>query len=101
MYLSRQVGAGAWQVETLDDRQRGHDLERPRRSRRTGKNVRPVSPRGMAAFGGDLSVIWMNGGYPSYVDYDTAIHAFMPAAANAPPSPTPSRPSGAGPRRSR
>ena len=25
-----------------------------------------------------MSVIWMNGGYPNYEDYDTSIHAFTP-----------------------
>jgi hypothetical protein len=30
-------------------------------------------------------VVWMSGGYPSYVTYDTAIQALMPGAANAPP----------------
>ena len=68
---------------------------RPGRSRRRheldlagahglGKNVRPISPRGMAAFDGDMSVIWMTGSYPSYVTYDTDIHALM-AAGNAAP----------------
>ena len=43
-----------------------------------GKNVRPVSPRGMGATGGAQSVIWMTGDYWNYEDYDTGIHAFMP-----------------------
>jgi PKD repeat protein len=39
----------------------------------------------MSATGGDMSVMWMNGGYPSYVAYDTTIHALMAAATNSPP----------------
>ena len=71
VYLSRQVGPGAWQVETWTTADDGATWT-SRRSRRGGKNVRPVSPRGMAATGGDKSVIWMNGGYWSYEAYDTA-----------------------------
>jgi PKD repeat protein len=50
-----------------------------------GKNVRPLSPRGMSPSGGDMSILWMNGAYPSYVAYDTEIHALMPGATNAQP----------------
>ena len=39
----------------------------------------------MAAFGGDLSVIWMRGAYPSYVDYETSIAALTTDATNLPP----------------
>ena len=84
VYLSRQVGAGAWQVETWTTPDGGMTWGSTAHTA-GGKNVRPVSPRGMAAFGGDMSVIWMNGDYPSYVAYDTAIQALMPAATNAPP----------------
>ena len=100
VYLSRQVGAGAWQVETRTTARRRRELELAG-DHSAGKNVRPVSPSGMAATGGDMSVIWMNGGYQSYVSYDTAIQALMPAATNSPPVATPSPRSGAATRRSR
>jgi PKD repeat protein len=84
VYLSRQVAAGAWQVETWTTPDGGASWSSQALTA-GGKNVRPVSPRGMAAFGGDMSVIWMNGAYPSYVTYDTEIHALMASAANAAP----------------
>ncbi|HEX6584325.1 MAG TPA: BNR-4 repeat-containing protein [Thermoleophilaceae bacterium] len=84
VYLSRQLGAGAWQVETWITGDGGTTWLSQAESS-SGKNVRPVSPRGMSATGGDMSVIWMNGGYPSYVAYDTTIHALMAAATNSPP----------------
>jgi PKD repeat protein len=85
IYLSRQVGAGAWQVETRTTADNGVSWSPPTALSAGGKNVRPVSPRGMGATTGELSVIWMTGGYSNYEDYDTTIHAFMPIAANAPP----------------
>ena len=85
IYLSRQVGAGAWQVETRTTANNGVSWSPATALSAGAKNVRPVSPRGMAATGGELSVIWMTGGYLNYEDYDTAIHAFMPIAGNAPP----------------
>ena len=97
VYLSRQVGAGAWQVETWTTPDGGTSWSSQALTS-SGKNVRPVSPRGMAAFGGDMSVIWMNGSYPSYVTYDTDIHALM-AAGNARRSRTPSRACGRAARR--
>jgi PKD repeat protein len=84
VYLSRQVGPGAWQVETWTTADGGASWSSQALTS-AGKNVRPVSPRGMSAFGGDMSVIWMNGGYPSYVAYETAIQAQMVSAANVPP----------------
>ena len=84
VYLSRQTGPGAWQVETWTTPDGGTTWASQALSS-AGKNVRPISPRGPSAFGGDMSVIWMNGGYPSYVAYGTTIHALMAAATNAPP----------------
>jgi PKD repeat protein len=84
IYLSRQVGAGAWQVETRTTVDNGATWGPATVLSAGGKNVRPVSPRGMVA-GEELSVIWMTGGYWNYEDYDTAIHTFMPIASNAPP----------------
>ena len=77
-------GRGAWQVETWTTANGGATWTSQAQTT-SGKNVRPVSPRGMSATGGDMSVIWMKGGYPSYVAYDTSIQAFMAAATNAPP----------------
>jgi PKD repeat protein len=84
VYLSRQTAPGTWQVETWTTPDGGTSWSSQVLAS-SGKNVRPVSPRGMSAFGGDMSVIWMNGGYPSYVAYDTAIQALMPSATNAQP----------------
>lgn len=71
MYLSRQVGAG-WQVESWTTANGGASWSSAPVAT-SGKNVRPVSPRGLSALSGDLSVIWMNGSYPNYVDYATTI----------------------------
>ena len=68
VYLSRQVG-GSWQVETWTTADHGTTWSSSAVTTAPGKNVRPVSPRGMSATGGDMSVIWMNGGYPSWVGY--------------------------------
>ena len=84
VYLSRQVGPGAWQVETWTTATGGASWSSEPIAT-AGKNVRPVSPRGMSGTGGDMSVLWMNGGYPSYVAYDTSIEALMAGATNAPP----------------
>jgi BNR repeat-containing family member/PKD domain/Concanavalin A-like lectin/glucanases superfamily len=84
VYLSRQVGAGEWQVETWTTSDGGTSWS-SQAVTSAGKNVRPVSPRGMTATDGDMSVLWMSGGYPSYVSYDTAIQTLMPGTANAAP----------------
>ncbi len=73
VYLSRKVGTG-WQVETWTTPDGGESWSSTPVAT-VGKNVRPVSPRGMSAFSGDLSVVWMNGSYPNYVDYATTITA--------------------------
>ena len=72
VYLSRNAGAGTWRVETWTTPDGGATWSSAAVAT-TGKNVRPVSPRGLAAFGGDLNVVWMNGSYPNYVDYATTI----------------------------
>jgi len=84
VYLSRQTGAGTWQVETWITANGGVSWTSQAVST-AGKNVRPVSPRGMPAPEGDMSVIWMNGAYPNYEEYDTSIHAFTPLVGNVPP----------------
>jgi PKD repeat protein len=86
VYLSRQVGPGSWRVETWTTADGGATwTSQPISSPATERNVRPVSPRGMAAFGGDLSVLWMRGPYPNYVDYQTSIAALTTDGANLPP----------------
>lgn len=86
VYLSRQVGAGSWQVEAWTTADGGLNWVSQAVSPPVAeKNVRPVSPRGMAAFGGDLSVVWMRGSYPNYVDYQTSIAALTTDDANLPP----------------
>ena len=32
-----------------------------------------------------MSVIWMNGAYPNYEEFDTSVHAFTPLVGNVPP----------------
>ncbi len=84
VYLSRQAGT-SFQVETWTTSDGGTSWTSQAITTGAGKNVRPVSPRGMSGAGGDMSVLWMNGGYPSYVTYDTEVHALMPAATNTAP----------------
>ncbi len=102
VYLSRQTGAG-WQVETWTTPNGGASWTQQAVSTPSAeKNVRPVSPRGMTPFGGDLSVVWMRGAYPNYVDYRTSIAAFT--AERREPAPGRRRRAGAcaaGPGRSR
>jgi PKD repeat protein len=86
VYLSRQVGPGSWRVEAWTTADGGASWTSQAISApATERNVRPVSPRGMAAFGGDLSVVWMRGTYPNYVDYGTSIAALTSDDANLPP----------------
>jgi PKD repeat protein len=86
VYLSRQVGPGSWRVEAWTTADGGASWTSQAISPlATDKNVRPVSPRGMGPFGGDLGVIWMRGSYPNYVDYETSIAALTTDEANLPP----------------
>src|SRR5918992_354663 len=88
VYLSRQLGPNAWQVETWTTANGGADWTSQAEGAEvpsTQRNVRPVSPRGMAAFGGDLGVTWMNGSYPHYEDYRTSILGLAPGVTNQPP----------------
>ncbi|MEA2364911.1 MAG: hypothetical protein QOI32_423 [Thermoleophilaceae bacterium] len=84
VYLSRQVGVGLWQVETWTTPDGGTTWPSPVVNSAPGKNVRPISPRGMSAFSGDLSVIWFRGAYPDYVSYQTELDAVM-TAGSVPP----------------
>ena len=49
------------------------------------KNVRPVSPRGMLPFSGDMSVLWMRGRYPYYLTYQTSIATILRTGGDEPP----------------
>ena len=88
VYLSRQVGTTtAWQVEVWSTANGGAGwTSQPVSAPSTEKNVRPVSPRGMVPFGGDLSTIWMRGAYPNYEEYATDI-AVLDDSSNAQPVP--------------
>jgi hypothetical protein len=93
VYLSRQVGEDAWQIETWNTEDGGATWNPVQVSlTEQERNVRPVSPRGMPeAFDDDLSVIWMRGSYPTYEDYQTSIVATageenLPPVADAEPS---------------
>lgn len=48
-------------------------------------NVRPISPRGLTAFNGDLSVLWIHGTYLSYVAYTTSIATVLATGGALPP----------------
>lgn len=85
VYLSRRVGS-TWEVETWTTPDGGASWSSQAvTSGSTEKNVRPVSPRGFAPFGGDLSVIWMRGAYDSYTSYATSIAATLGSGGNSPP----------------
>jgi BNR repeat-containing family member/Concanavalin A-like lectin/glucanases superfamily/PKD domain len=86
VYLSRQVGEGLWQVEIRDTDDEGLSWDPPTViSVDEGKNVRPVSPRGLpSVFDDDLRVIWMRGSYPTYETYMTSITATSASDNQAP-----------------
>ena len=92
VYLSRQVGPGDWRVETWTTPNGGVSwTPQPVSAGAPTRNVRPVSPRGMGPFGGDLSVIWLRGSYPNYEEYDTEVAALtgdtnLPPVADAEPA---------------
>jgi PKD repeat protein len=94
VYLSRQIN-GVFEVETWTTPDGGASWSEPRAvtAGSDTKNVRPVSPRGLTAFGTDLSVIWMRGAYNSYIDYRTSITTMLLTGGNDPPvadaTPTP------------
>jgi PKD repeat protein len=86
VYLSRQVAPGSWRVEVWTTPDGGATWSSQAISApATERNVRPVSPRGMSPFTGDLSVVWMRGPYPNYQDYQTSIAALTTDDVNQPP----------------
>jgi hypothetical protein len=86
VYLSRQVGLGSWHVESWRTGDGGATwTAQSLTPGSTAKNVRPISPWGMSATGGLMSVIWMLGPYDSYVSYQTQVAAMAKAGSNAAP----------------
>ncbi len=85
VYLSRPVN-GVHEIETWTTADGGATwTRRAVTEQSTAKNVRPVSPRGLLPFSSDLSVAWMRGAYPSYIDYRTSITTLLLTGGNAPP----------------
>ena len=85
MYLSRPID-GVHEIETWTTADGGATwTRRAVTEQSTAKNVRPVSPRGLLPFSSDLSVAWMRGAYPSYIDYRTSITTLLLTGGNAPP----------------
>jgi PKD repeat protein len=86
VYLSRQVGPGAWGIEVWTTPNGGATwTSQVVSAGAPTRNVRPVSPRGMTAFTDDLNVVWLRGSYPNYEEYDTEIAALTGDDANLPP----------------
>src|SRR5918992_835257 len=84
VYLSRQDNANRWLVEVWTRNGPSDWSSAALSMPDLQPNVRPVSPRGMSAFDEDLNVIWMNGAYPNYEEYETSITA-LTNDANQPP----------------
>ena len=75
-----------WEVETWTTPDGGDNG--PSRRSPSGsdtKNVRPVSPRGMLPFSGDMSVLWMRGRYRYFLTYETSIATILRTGGDAPP----------------
>ena len=86
VYLSREVN-GTHEVEMWRTTDGGRSWRRsPVTANSSVENVRPVSPRGLTAFGTDMSVLWMRGDYRSYIDYETNIVTRLLNGGNLPPT---------------
>ena len=73
VYLSRRVH-GHFEVSLWHTRDGGHSwTTRPVTGGSARGNYRPISPRGRT--GPDVNVVWMRGGYPSYLTYQTGVDA--------------------------
>jgi hypothetical protein len=84
VYLSRQV-AGVFEVETRTTSDGGASWSREAITANSSEqNVRPISPRGLIPFSGDMSVLWMRGAYDSYITYRTSIAALLANGGSAP-----------------
>ena len=85
VYLSREVAA-TFEVETWSTPDGGETwVSAAVTAGSDTENVRPVSPRGMLPFSGDMSVLWMRGEYPYYLTYQTSIATILRTGANVPP----------------
>jgi PKD repeat protein len=85
VYLSRLI-SGIYEVETWKTTDGGATWSRQAvTSGDTVNNVRPISPRGLIPFSGDMSVVWIRGIYNSYVDYKTSIATILATGGNSAP----------------
>ena len=85
VYLSRDRG-GVFEVETWRTADRGQTWSRSEvTAASSANNYRPISPRGLIPFSGDMSVVWMRGIYDSYVAYKTSITTLLETGGNHPP----------------
>ncbi len=85
VYLSREVD-GVHEVEVWQTPDGGSTWTSQALTSQSGsKNVRPVSPRGMDSFGGDMSVIWMRGEYPHFTSFQTELTTPRFTEDNVPP----------------
>ena len=83
VYLSRQI-SGVHEIEKWTTSDNGATWSSESiTSGSSKKNVRPIVPRGHTS--DDLGVIWMNGDYPSYTTYDTALKIHQPVSLLLPP----------------
>jgi len=85
VYLSREVG-GIFEVETWTTPDDGLTWSRTAATASSSaNNYRPISPRGLIPFSGDMSVVWMEGIYQSYIAYKTSITAVTANGGSRPP----------------
>ncbi len=85
VYLSRNVD-GVFEVETWRTPDGGATWTSTAITAASHENnVRPVSPRGLIPFSGDLGVIWMRGAYPHYMTYQTSITTILATGGNLAP----------------
>lgn len=82
VYLSREID-GIHEVEKWRTPDEGKTwISQPITTRSRQKNVRPVVPRGHRS--GEVEVLWMQGEYPFYTEYQTALKLYpQPAALKA------------------
>jgi BNR repeat-containing family member/PKD domain/Concanavalin A-like lectin/glucanases superfamily len=85
VYLSRPVG-GVFEVETWTTPNDGSTWSQTGVTSGSGvNNYRPISPRGLIPFSGDMSVVWMRGLYQSYFVFKTSITAVSANGGSTPP----------------
>ena len=71
VYLSRQTGAGVWQVEHWTTADGGNTWSTQVVSSGQVKNIRPIVPLG----GGPVAVFWVGGAYHSYTSWSTFLQS--------------------------